>query len=109
MATGIVIKLNGVTFDGRQEVIKELYDLQDSNEVKLKFEHEPDNTYDPNAIAVYGNGKQVGYIPKEIAKQIVGDSKKFSYLFKFDEIVPGSEDGEIPWGMKVKMFRCKKR
>lgn len=33
---------------------------------------EPENKYDSNAVAVYINGGQVGYVPSETAKQIIG-------------------------------------
>lgn len=33
---------------------------------------EPQNRHDRNAVAVYINGGQAGYVPREIAKQIIG-------------------------------------
>lgn len=76
-------KLVGVTFEGRQDLIKEL-----SGSEELRFRREPDNEYDKNAVAVdalikgevaYGEDwKPVGYIAKdkntELAK-ILDDGK----------------------------------
>jgi single-stranded-DNA-specific exonuclease len=58
-------KLVGVSFEGRQDVIS---GLQAGSELEL--ERQPDNPYDPNAIAVrYGN-LQVGFIRREIATHL---------------------------------------
>ncbi len=76
-------KLVGVSFEGRQDLIKEL-----SGSEELRFRREPDNEYDKNAVAVdalikgevaYGEDwKPVGYIAKdkntELAK-ILDDGK----------------------------------
>jgi len=36
----------------------------------LRFSAEPDNEYDPNAIAVYRRGQQVGYVPTDMTDKI---------------------------------------
>jgi hypothetical protein len=56
-------KVVGVTFEGRQKTIKDINVMVD----KLIAEREPNNPYDPNAIAIYvikpnGEKKSVGYI-----------------------------------------------
>lgn len=55
-------KIVGVTHDNRQELIRKL----DVGK-ELQLIREPQNTYDRNAIAVYSDLGQLGYIPKETA------------------------------------------
>jgi hypothetical protein len=60
-------KVAGVTFEGRQDVIKTLV----PGEI-IHFEHQPHNEHDPNAIAVKKvDGTQIGFLPKEIAEMAV--------------------------------------
>ncbi len=69
----ILCKVAGVTFEGRQEII----DTMVGNEVAMLIP-EPTNPYDPNAIAVWvafppesmQDKAQIGYLPKEVAKQV---------------------------------------
>jgi single-stranded-DNA-specific exonuclease len=56
-------KVVGVSYDGRQEVIKNINEMLD----KLIAIREPENPYDSNAIAIYvvkpsGEKKSIGYI-----------------------------------------------
>jgi hypothetical protein len=37
---------------------------------QLELRRDPDNEYDPNAIAVYGGGEQFGFVPREIAERL---------------------------------------
>jgi len=66
-----IMRMNiaGVTFENRQSVILSLYyskKLEPKQELVLI--REPNNKYHSNAIAVFHpTGKQLGYIPKEIA------------------------------------------
>lgn len=61
----------GVTFEGRQEIIRKMNELTNI----LFALREPDNPYDSNAIGVYtkdhrGKKKSVGYIRKEKATEL---------------------------------------
>lgn len=64
----------GVKFEGRQDILADLYDYQDDG-IKLAAElgREPDNRHDPNAVAVLVRPEgatlhdHVGYIPKALA------------------------------------------
>ncbi len=50
---------------------------------ELSLIKEDDNPYDKNAIAITFNGRKLGYIPKEIAKQLKSNSKSLSIrIFK---------------------------
>jgi len=59
------LKIVGVTFENRQNLIKK---LQVNEELKLV--REPNNLFDKNAVAVYNGGHQLGYIGKNFAKFI---------------------------------------
>lgn len=37
---------------------------------KLDIVPQPENPYDPGALAVYRNGKQLGYLPKKVAERL---------------------------------------
>jgi hypothetical protein len=61
----------GVTFkndDGsdRQTLIRQCMVLD-----PLELKHEPDNPFDPNAVAVLGEGQQLGHLKRELAPEIV--------------------------------------
>ena len=36
----------------------------------LELRRDPDNEHDPNAIAVYAGGEQVGWVPRELAEEL---------------------------------------
>ena len=52
----------GVTFEGRQDLIRQLN--QDSVYFLVP---EPDNEYDPNAVQVIADCQCIGYVPRELA------------------------------------------
>lgn len=52
-------KVAGVTFEGRQNIIKDL-----SNGTTIVFERDPGNKYDPNAVKVLAEGKHIGFLPR---------------------------------------------
>ena len=63
-------KIAGVTFEGRQEIIKKLSDEGKlSSGQKLELKREPDNLYDKNAIALLhpDTMQKLGYIGKDLA------------------------------------------
>ncbi len=56
-------KLAGVTFEGRQEVVARL-----SEGTALRLVRQPDNPFDPNAIALFdATGDQVGFFNRALA------------------------------------------
>ena len=69
------LKVVGVTFknedtgEKRADIIKELMD-RDPASIPIKLEREPDNKYDMNAVKVYADNRQIGYIGKEYAQII---------------------------------------
>jgi single-stranded-DNA-specific exonuclease len=58
-------KLVGVSFEGRQDTIAGLRVGTD-----LTLQRQPDNQFDPNALAVYYGALQLGFVRKEIAKHL---------------------------------------
>lgn len=62
-------KVAGVTFENRQDVIAEL-----EPGVELKLERQPQNEFDPNAIAVtLLDGRQLGFLGKHLAAVLAPD------------------------------------
>ncbi len=61
-------KVVGVTFENRQELLAELQVGQ-----QLDLVHEKDNPHDENAIAVYADGAQLGYLKRNIARHLAAN------------------------------------
>ena len=65
----LVCKLTGVTFEDRQDALKEVIST-----TKLKLDRERNNPYDFNAVKVKGfinsDWKDLGYIPKEVNESV---------------------------------------
>lgn len=69
------IKVAGVKF--RQRELDELYG-EDWNELQVDLQHEPENKYDKNAIAIWINRPnqdsiQLGYIPAMVAPHLLSN------------------------------------
>jgi hypothetical protein len=67
-------KVYGTTFDGRQVVLKRLAQYPEKD-IILKFEREPDNQFDSNAIKIIAHVKSkgsaaIGYVSKNIAANV---------------------------------------
>lgn len=58
-------KAVGVTFDNRQEIIKNLLDGE-----SVMLIREADNSYDPYAIGIYHDREQIGYLNSRLAKNL---------------------------------------
>jgi len=94
MSTRILnTKVAGVTFEGRQAYIAKLR----GNE-PCRIVPEPDNKYDPNALAVHvacdGTVYHVGYIPKELAAEIAKHLEGEALMVEIAEITGGFETRE---------------
>lgn len=74
-AKGTAIKAAGVTYEGRQEVLKYLAQFRPEN-LTVTLEREPHNTFDRNAIRIvvhipYLKKKaKIGYVPKAYSSEI---------------------------------------
>jgi len=75
-----VIAVAGVTF--RPEALP---DSSFDPGRRLALVPEPDNEHDPNAVAVWNEGRtlQAGYVPAEVAPQLLGDEQAVS-LWRVD-------------------------
>ena len=62
---GFNTKIVGVTFEGRQDLIAGLQPGQE-----LELVRQPENAYDPNAVAVHYGRLQLGFVRKAIAARI---------------------------------------
>ena len=63
-------RVAGVTFEGRQSLMANVK-VGDG----IRLEAEPNNPYDPNAVAVFvenDKGGQIGYIPRDAAEEFKG-------------------------------------
>lgn len=64
----------GTRFEGRQDVLWDLYTDQEngapSEDLTGSAEREPDNQYDANAIRIYIAGKHVGYVPRALSAKL---------------------------------------
>lgn len=70
----VVFRVAGVSFDGRQEFLKKIFESKEK--LDLSFEREPNNPYDSNAIKVMinigGELFRIGYVPKKNNVKYVG-------------------------------------
>lgn len=85
----------GVTFDGRQNILKSLY----GKPVRAELRLEPENKVNSLAVAVYLNGSKVGYIPDDIC-DVVHD-----YIDRVDEVAAAVECYEVYYVMLAIIFR----
>ena len=91
MATQISLKVAGVTFEGRQLILKALYEAKAKPEVRLI--QEPTNPYDSNAVKVEynvsGDWKHVGYIEKKVSEEVTKSLQDGSIeKVEFEQIAP---------------------
>lgn len=96
----IYASVAGVTYNGRQKYVQQCYTGQHLKVVRDVF-----NAYDNNAIALYANENQVGFVKKELAAQL---SKKIDNGIKFDCIVENVTGGNNNYyGLNVKLYEIK--
>jgi hypothetical protein len=75
-----VISVAGVTF--RPEALP---DPSFDPGRRLSLVREPENEYDPNAVAIWNEARtlQVGYVPRDVAPELTGDEQAVS-LWRVD-------------------------
>ena len=98
----IVFPVAGVTFEDRQEKIKNLsYIFNSGKRMEVEFEPEPDNAYDKNAIKVnvLNNGvrEHIGYVPKTLNKDQDNESKIENFNAMIFDILDNIERAETSW------------
>ena len=91
-------KIVGVSFEGRQDTIAGLRVGTD-----LTLERQPDNQFDPNALAVYYGALQLGFVRKQIAKHLaplIDDGAR--YRARIESLTGGGEKNR---GVNIYMWR----
>lgn len=83
-------KVVGVTFENRQDYIKEMKIGE-----KIILERDKNNPYDKNAIKVVNSkGKQIGFISKDLASKIAGKMDKgVKYRAAVSDITGNKDSG----------------
>jgi hypothetical protein len=76
---------------------------------KLKLKPEPDNPYDPNAIAIYRKGTKLGFVPRG-QNAVMAQLMHFGHKNVFEAYVLGVDPEADPWkqvyvGVRVKDVR----
>lgn len=90
----------GVTYNDRQKYVRQCYKGQ-----RLKVVRDKNNAFDKNAIALYANGNQVGFIRKELAAQL---SIKIDKGINFECIVENVTGGNDKYyGLNIKLNEVK--
>ncbi|DBA85403.1 hypothetical protein WJX79_007934 [Trebouxia sp. C0005] len=83
-------QIAGVSFEGRQDFVSNLQPDQAVMMVK-----QPDNTYDPNAVAVQTlHGQDLGYVPKE-------HTARFPHDVTFGHVYSVGQNAKGLWGATV--------
>lgn len=81
-------KVVGVSFEGRQDVVAGL-----RVGAELTLVRQPENPYDPNAIAIFCGNLQLGYLRKEIARHLAPQIDAGArYAAKISTLTGGSTD-----------------
>jgi len=102
---GYKTKVVGVTFDGRQKILKDINPMVD----KLIAIREPNNPYDKNAIGIYvlkpnGDRHSVGYIESSktgLAAKLAAQIDKDKDLIINDYFVTGAFGPNISMGVLI--------
>ena len=93
-------KIVGVTFEPSASNFQAIAEKSKNGSFpKLELQAEPNNKYDPQAIAVYADNLQVGYIPKDGTAAI--------HAFRGDikaKIVRFTNFNGLPTGLYIEVF-----
>ncbi|HXG72126.1 MAG TPA: HIRAN domain-containing protein [Gemmatimonadaceae bacterium] len=100
MMTAFTVKCVGVTFGENYpddlHALSDIYALPGSEKVAAVLLREPENPYDPNAIAVHvpALGNRIGHIPRDLAVRLAPEMDDGRHwLAQVEEILvtPGQE------------------
>lgn len=104
------IYLAGVTYEGRQDNLKALYNahVASRDTIVIKIVREKNNSFDLNAIKIKAKCKDkgeyldVGYVPREIAKAIIDSIGITEIKFTFESFSKfENAGGKECFGMKI--------
>lgn len=95
-------KVVGVTKqneDGKniQDILKDLYDGCD-----LTLKRDPKNPYDPNAIKVYADGEHIGYINRDLARDLAKSMDSGRTVEASIDEITGGKDG-LYYGCNIRI------
>ena len=96
------IRVTGVTVDNRQKLLEKLSKRPQNHAYKFRLQKEPENEYDPFAIAVYSEdlNKKIGYVPKDI-NQLVNEKLDSGAKFNVSGDIVGGYSGKF-YGVVLK-------
>lgn len=110
---GPPVSVSGVTFEGRQIPLRQLFEAQGNGAViHGKLWREPDNVHDSNAILVvlwcrgrsFSLGGNVGYIPKETAAKLAPLMDKGEEITVKDVRIVGGDSPNHPhYGVRLQL------
>ena len=94
-----LMRIAGVSFEGRQEAVSQLTPNQ-----PVMFSKEPHNEFDPNAVAIHSlHGVQLGYVPRERTGAFI-HPVTFGKVATVGHTSSSSSGGESPlWGAMVEV------
>lgn len=107
MALNLTVKVSGVTYEGRQDILKQL-----RGDEPARIVPEPTNPYDPNALAVHiamhdGTIAHAGYVPRELASEVAPLLDGEAVMVKIDSVTGGfeTEYGDTAYyGLRINIF-----
>lgn len=96
MTTTLMVKVAGVTYEGRQAYLAAL-----KGDEPCRIIAEPDNPFDANALAVHiamhdGNVRHCGFVPRDLAARIAPLLEGEPLMVKIDRVLGG---GDFNYGL----------
>lgn len=93
MRLNLMVKVAGVTYENRQHYLKQL-----SGDEAVRIVPEPDNPFDPNALAVHialksGEIAHCGFVPRDLAKEIAPLLDGEPIMVRISQITGGFDMG----------------
>ena len=101
---GVTYSNSGSNIESRQKIIRDLLRAgRLGTGQELRLVQEPTNPYDNHAVAVFGpDGRQLGYLPKEVARRVFDDMNRGSvYKAYVSDVTGGSVS--MAYGVNVKV------
>lgn len=100
-------KIVGVTHEGRQRLISKLNRGENLNPgTPLRFEAEPTNTHDPNAVKILTmDGQQLGYLKNDgkLNAEVSANLLRGMVYRVYVESVTGGVSDDMNFGINIKV------
>lgn len=106
MPNTIEVGVAGVTFEGRQDVLMQLFIMQEAGTpLSGLLEREPGDAYDPNAVKVYIESlgrHHIGYIPKALAARLAAHMDAGEALSVVRaRVIRGGDANKVTFGARI--------